>query len=248
MFGWKFWRGRVSHQPRSWFTSKLGQKKQQKRSWWFVVFCGHWSWHRDMSTWHPGKNDHGLSPLDLALETPMREMLELKGWRVEGGEIEKTSSLFLQKTSSIMQDVVFFSRQSNFIKSSRKPSGMSDPDVATCSLKEQILVKHSFLFLWSQFYAGVAHRRHFHLSFLASFQGSSVFCKLCSCPKWIQLNFSDFDQHYGESNFSKISFSNFKAKGCRFSGCRGWYSFVGYEVILQGGRCHEIVEVRFLSK
>ena len=81
------------------------------------IFCGHESRdNRDMSTWHPGKNDHGLSPLDLALETPMREMLELKGWSVEG-EIEKTSSLFLQK-NSIMQDVVFFSRQSNFIKSS----------------------------------------------------------------------------------------------------------------------------------
>lgn len=167
MFSWKFWCGRVSHQPRSWFASKLGQKKLQKR---FVVFCGHWSWHVDMT--QPGKNDHGLTPLDLALETPMRQMLELKGWSVEGGEIEKTSSHFLQKNKQHSARRLFFSQQSNFIKSSRKPSGMSDPvalsHVAMCSLKEQILVKHSFLFLWSQFYAGVAHRRHFHLSFLAS--------------------------------------------------------------------------------
>ena len=119
MFSWKFWCGRVSHQPRSWFASKLGQKKLQKR---FVVFCGHWSWHVDMT--QPGKNDHGLTPLDLALETPMREMLELKGWSVEGGEIEKTSSLFLHKNKQHYARRLFFSQQSNFIKWNVGPSGI----------------------------------------------------------------------------------------------------------------------------
>lgn len=124
----------------------------------------------------PREERSWLNPAGPGVGNPHAPDAGAEGLRVV--RLRRYASLFYKKQAALCKTSFFiFSQQSNFIKPSRKPSGMSDPvalsHVATRSLKEQILVKHSFLFLWSQFYAGVAHRRHFHLSFLASFQGSS---------------------------------------------------------------------------
>lgn len=131
--------------------------------WSLVVTCRH-DTAREERSW--------LNPAGPGVGNPHAPDAGAEGLKCWGWwDWEDLKSFFTKKQAAFCK-TSFFSQQSNFIKSSRKPSGMSDPvalsHVAMCSLKEQILVKHSFLFLWSQFYAGVAHRRHFHLSFLAS--------------------------------------------------------------------------------